>query len=803
MASAEAVRNYWSLNRGIITEATELAFPPDATTDEENFDISSNGKRVRRLGLDFVSGLEEISHSGFAETEAVSSFRWDSPANLGNKAFIVRQQGASLYIYCDSTSESNPTKEDFVVSLLTYKVAALADSVVKAAEVDMAVGKGKLFVVSAAIEPLVIEYDPDTDTIAITVVNIQERDFVGEDDSLSVTTRPAVLSDEHEYNLYNQGWTDTHINAYQTAQAVYPSNADIWYLGKLKNSLGGTPSADTFDADQLDAQDFGFTRAPRGKIVRNVFNTSLALIGLDDTILISSFTYDDTAKTVTIETSASHGLSVNDPVLIENNRYTYNDDEGLVVPGTLNGTHNVDVVDDATHITIDHSITGFDTWATQYVDHGTVVVSGTTVPNPISYDVRPTAVGFFAGRVWFGGIEHPELAGNIYFSQILTDDTRFGKCYQEADPTAEHISDIIATDGGRVTIPGMGKVLTMLTVGNSFLIFTSQGVWQISGADERSAFSATGYSVRQLSGMQVTSRRAIVIVAGFPLFWTTEGIYVIVQDTNTGFLTTESLTDRTIQTLYNNIPDAVLLTVKGCYDDRSKRVIWLYKSSSARYGYDLALILDVRRNAFFKYRFDDTLTLPMIQDLVVTRFGYDGNKVFYFASYDSDLYLATCWRDDFMDWFTHDGTGVDPGGFLLTAYEMLDPTSREGESDAIRLKHSSYVAVYLDKTETGFEEVGGALEALNPSSCLMQARWNWADSTTSGKFSSTQQVYRFRRNYIPTGVGDTFDDGQPVVVTRNRVRGTGRALQVKFRTETGKDCRLIGWSVIMHMNRRT
>ena len=156
-----------------------------------------------------------------------------------------------------------------------------------------------------------------------------------------------------------------------------------------------------------------------------------------------------------------------------------------------------------------------------------------------------------------------------------------------------------------------------------------------------------------------------------------------------------------------------------------------------------------------------------------------------------------------MDWFTHDGTGVDPGGFLLTAYEMLDPTSREGESDAIRLKHSSYVAVYLDKTETGFEEVGGALEALNPSSCLMQARWNWADSTTSGKFSSTQQVYRFRRNYIPTGVGDTFDDGQPVVVTRNRVRGTGRALQVKFRTETGKDCRLIGWSVIMHMNRRT
>src|SRR5690242_15122666 len=83
---------------------------------------------------------------------------------------------------------------------------------------------------------------------------------------------------------------------------------------------------------------------------------------------------------------------------------------------------------------------------------------------------RPNTIAFFAGRVWYG------CNSTIYFSQVLTDRYRAGNCYQEADPTSENISDLIATDGGVIPIPEISKVTRLVPHGGGLLVLATNGV---------------------------------------------------------------------------------------------------------------------------------------------------------------------------------------------------------------------------------------------------------------------------------------------------------------------------------------
>ena len=46
----------------------------------------------------------------------------------------------------------------------------------------------------------------------------------------------------------------------------------------------------------------------------------------------------------------------------------------------------------------------------------------------------------------------------------------------------------------------------------------------------------------------------------------------------------------------------------------------------------------------------------------------------------------------------------------------------------------------------------------------------------------------------PSGAG-AYDNGYPVVVTKNKVRGRGKVVSFKFSTSATKDCQLLGWAV--------
>ena len=154
-------------------------------------------------------------------------------------------------------------------------------------------------------------------------------------------------------------------------------------------------------------------------------------------------------------------------------------------------------------------------------------------------------------------------------------------------------------------------------------------------------------------------------------------------------------------------------------------------------------------------------------------------------------YTFSVYKDEsWLDWFTNDSTGVDAEAFMITGYLS--------GGDFQRQKQILYITTYLRKTEDGFTaDVNGDFVPTNQSSCLIQAQWNWANSANSNKWGKTFQAYRHRRVYWPVDIDDTFDDGNSVVVTRNKLRGKGRVLSIKFSTEPGKDLHLYGWSMIL------
>ena len=113
----------------------------------------------------------------------------------------------------------------------------------------------------------------------------------------------------------------------------------------------------------------------------------------------------------------------------------------------------------------------------------------------------------------------------------------------------------------------------------------------------------------------------------------------------------------------------------------------------------------------------------------------------------------------------------------------------------MRRKQIPYIFFYFNRTEDGYELDGTDLILSNQSSCLVQSQWNWANSANSGKWGDQFQAYRLLRNYIPTGVSDPFDYGDSVIVTKNKLRGSGKCLSLKIQSVAGKAMDILGWGV--------
>jgi len=721
---AKPATNYATFVKGIVTEASPLTFPENASVDERNFILERDGSRRRRLGMDFEEGYAEGSALPNATLEdlAVATSEWKGVANDATVNFAVVQAGTTLYFYDLSTTAISANIKNFTVDLNVHKTAYAVN--IGSQPVSTSVGKGVLFVASNEIDPFYLEYDATLDAITATPIVIEVRDFLGVDDNLAVDNRPAVTTAAHTYNLYNQGWTATDIATYLAAQSVNPSNSDIAELGK--------DSDDVFTPALLDKQYFGNTPAPKGHFIIEPFER--------------------------------------------------------IRTGVPNET-----------------------------DEG-----------------RPEAVSFYAGRVWYSGIHSkpsgnaPSISGSVYYSQSLTSLDKAGYCHQEADPTSENISELVDTDGGVIEIPEAGHILKLVPLRDSLVIFADNGVWQISGGGV--AFTGTNFQVDKLTTVGATNAGGIIPVEAVVVYWTTSGIYILEAQTATHILGARSLSEESIETLYNAIPNVAKLNVIGSYDTTAKRISWLYNDTAGydgvayRYRYNKELILDGVLQAFYIHEISDLASLsPYVAGVVSspellvgdTPYQVQENGVDVQASgVDVEITIKSpvrgalstkylcinpsattstiTWGEysntSFLDWEQADSVGITFLSYLITGYELFQDISRE--------KYVPYITCHFSRTETGFvTNAQGGLDPNNPSGCYLQAQWEWSNSAAGGRWGTAQQVYRLPRLYIPSGAGDLFDDGFSVCTTKSKLRGRGIAVSLYFYSETRKDCHILGWSM--------
>lgn len=261
MARAKTTIQRFSFNGGVNTEANPLTFPEGASKDESNFVLLRNGGRQRRLGMDYEAGFTLVDSgvlASSADTSAVTIHRWQNINDNAAINLVIVQIGRSLFFYdlhADIISASpknggNPVI--FSASVLDPEVAIQTASI-----------SGALVIVTGSRQITLMEYDEVTDTIATRPFTLQIRDLFGVDDNLPTDGRPSALSDEHKYNLLNQGWTMVLINDFKSKNGNYPSNADIVHLGK--------DTDDKFNATLLASQFFGNSPAAKGKCVIDAF----------------------------------------------------------------------------------------------------------------------------------------------------------------------------------------------------------------------------------------------------------------------------------------------------------------------------------------------------------------------------------------------------------------------------------------------------------------------------------------------------------------------------------------------------
>lgn len=729
MAKAKTVKLYRTFVKGLITEAGPLTYPEDASIDEDNCVIYRKGNRSRRLGID--TEQYAASNTGYTDlstysTQAISEFRWDSVANDANLSFLVVQTGLTLHFYDLSNDTILDGEQGFKIDLTSFKVAAASDHA--SCPVQMASGKGVMFVVGEKFEPIMVTYSGGT--VTAQRIYIQIRDFKGLADGLANDEEPATLSDAHQYNLLNQGWFDpandgsgnsvayftpfgttdtttqaasTPISSYFSSTSRYPGNNKQWWVAK------DTTTGD-FDPALLTKQYFGTSLAPRGHYVVDAFN---------------------------IDRSAVSGIV------------------GLPVESTLE---------------------------------------------------RPVTVAFANSRVWYA------VNSTVYFSQVLDDKRKAGFCYQEADPTAESISDLIATDGGVIPIPDMAKAVKLVPVGSGMVVFGTNGVWFVSGTS--AGFTATDISLSNISSIGTVSPNSIVKVVDQLFWWSEIGIQAMSQKqgvfgTVEGVFDKQNITEQTIQSFYNDIPENGKKYAKGVYDPLTNVIQWLYadEAGASVYESNRILNLDLTLQAFYPWTISLAEGYPVVIGITTTpkTSGYDGpfditvRKTFikYICGVSDSPWMRLSFAQfnnaEFQDWQTRGdplfGTGLSYSSFVETGYEILE--------DAMRNKQTPWIITYFKRTEENFIDNGdGDYTSDRQSSCLFQVKWNWSSSSVSGKYSTKREAYRHTRMPVVNESNLTFDTGYPVVATKHKVRGSGRAIQFRFESDAiGKDYDLLGWAV--------
>lgn len=719
--------------QGLITEASPLNFPPNASKEEENFILYRDGTRRRRFGMDFEEGFEFNSLPNYGTfpppISKMNTFIWKSAGNIPDQDFLVVQAGEDIDIY-------NLDDESVSSNYLTTFTLTEGNTECSFANVE-----GRLVIANGTSNPYIITFNGFDVVFPTTVFQIQTltlkvRDLWGvaspdvdfENDRYY---QPTVRDGFKVYNWANQSWgivrrisSGAYLNPvqlYVTDYSKYPSNSEVVWTALQFQPVA--PSQSPFEAMYPN-------------LWKEVFGVSSLA-----------------AKGFFIIDALNRGASR----LAEYTKLYNKDTPPLLYPPA-------ELTD----------------WKDDITPGGPKIVT--------SYAGRAWYAGF-TGQVIDGDARSPILSNYLMFSQLVRNINDIHKCYQDGDPTSREGSDIVDTDGGFLKIEGLGIVLGLQPIGNDLIVLADNGVWAVTGGSDY-GFTATNYKVNRISSFGAIAAHSVVLEGDKIYYWGQGGIYVIGRD-QFGALRVQSVSKTTIQSFFDKIPLESMPSVKGIYDDRAKKIRWLYKEGDifTLTSKTLELVIDTDLGNF---SLNTIKNVDSVNIEAVALYYYNG-MVKYIAYNKTgatfDRYTFAEYRDtDFLDWKSFNDVGVDAKAFVLTGAQVA--------GDSAVFKQAPYLVIHMTRTET---ETDASAVPENQSSCLFNVRWDWANSDKSNKVSQLQQAYRYRRPFI-VGPETSMDTGFDIVTTRNKIRGRGRSLALYMETEPGKDCHILGWNITLNGN---
>lgn len=741
MASATE-KVYRSFVKGIITEASPLTFPENASIDEDNFVLNRTGSRYRRLGVDYED-YGALTSTGFA-TSIISSgkqsfHKWTSPGGSSSVSIgVVRIYNKLWFMDLLSSSPS---------ATLLNGGAALSISGLANSDLETSVINNSLVLVSKDLPlPILLTYNPTTDVVSQAQVSILTRDIWGVADNLGIDERPTTLSNLHKYNLRNQGWSPRietvggadAIDKTYTDLSFYPSNADIWTLGKDGNSASS--SFEFYVPSVLQKNSVANSLVSRGSHI------------------IDAFTRGSQRATITGLT----GL----PTDHENGTFTT-------------------VASYASRVFysgITSNITGADSKSPNYSGYiffSQIVTDNGKLGNCYQ-EADPTDENINDLIASDGGtIQIPEATNIIKIvasqsSLVIFAENGIWELYGDTGgfiATSFQVSKISST--------GILNAKSIVETNGSFIYWSKAGIYTLAQDSVNGRFTAQNISLASIQSLFLEiPDLAKNNCKGF--YDEKENrVRWLYNDTDTYSETNyinkynrELVLDLTLQAFYTSTISSLDLNSPYICD-----YVDIPGYSVANIDTDIA----VGANAVIITSGD---TVVIKQDVVSSR----SSQFSFLTITGTSFTLSKYSSPTFTDWSSaNSGVGKNYLSYMVTGYELF--------GDLSRFKQTPYIHFYFDRTEDGYVLDNNNLELNNQSSCLVQAQWNWANSANSGKWGNSFQAYKLLRNYIPSGVSDAFDYGEAVIVTKNKLRGVGRSLSLYIQSEQGKDMRILGWAI--------
>jgi len=794
---------------GLKTESTGLNFPENACTETYNCVFTLIGDVLRREGINFE--LNNVLQSIPTADSAINTYRWRNAGGDGESEIVVLQVGGNLYFFQSSNSTiASPLSSTLIstvpLSVSNYVVAG-SPALWYQTECQFATGNGYLFV-----------YHPNCDTFYCTFTNgvvsssaitVQIRDFAGIPDGLGVqgnpqniNTRPGTLSAEHNYNLLNQGW----------------AGSSTQWTGIVTSIIPTTIASDGHSYFYTPANGFwSFTFSNLANSTNVVVGQSILLSGsiqfyfpagnptFSSSWLLSGkvSTYSGSGNNMTVDITgvvSGSSVPVNPSSALTSSFTIYPSNAGAGLITTWHSAFNnypsnadiwfaykntsdvFDPTDTFPYVSQSSSPAAQGHFILNAFNQNQSGISGLSVSN-ISTSLRASTGTWFQGRAWFTGVNAAQATTgdqpyytwteNIYFSQIATDPSLFGLCYQTNDPTDETLFELLPTDGGVITIQGSGNIYKLFPFQNGLLVFAANGIWFITGS-QGIGFTANDYTITKIpNSPQCISSTSFVDVQGTPYFWNEEGIYVVKSSQQQGLMV-EPITLGTILTFYNGIPLASKRYVRGDYNPITYIVQWVYRSTvessvTTRYQYDTCLLYNTVNKAFYPYSISSNdncyingiLYLSYPSGAVVA--GTQPDPTFKYLTTVGTNFTFSEENDDthYLDWYSYDNTGVNYTSYFTTGYRL--------EGKALRRFSPTYILMY----------------SRVPTSYTIQGIWDYANTGnsagTSGRYSSVQVVSNTESNLN-------------MIFKRHKIRGHGMSLQLNVSSVQGQPFDIIGWS---------